>query len=116
MPRLIPSQIWDPFASVCRDVYCPAEFDLTSFTCLNPDGENGSIYDEEPMTVSVALYICSYKLLSKLVSIQVLPSSEVELTFTILVVDTTVPPPDPPPSMPVLADVITSNFPDERFF
>ena len=45
------AQIWDPFAGVCRDVYCPAEFDLTSFTCLNPDGVNGSIYDEEPMTV-----------------------------------------------------------------
>ena len=43
-----------------------------------------------------------------------LPSSEVELTFTILVVDTTVPPPDPPPSMDVLADVIIAHFPDER--
>ena len=52
-------QIWDPFGGVCRDVYCPAEFDLTSFTCLNPDGDNGSIYDEEPITVSAAIYTCS---------------------------------------------------------
>ena len=43
-----------------------------------------------------------------------LPSSEVELTFTILVVDTSVPPPDPAPSMDVLADVIIAHFPDER--
>ena len=69
-------QIWDPFAAVCRDVYCPAEFDLTSFTCLDGGGVNGSIYDEEPITV--------------------LPSSSVELTFTILVVDTAIPAPPPP--------------------
>ena len=43
-----------------------------------------------------------------------LPSSEVELTFTILVVDTTVPPPDEPPPMDVLADIIIAHFPDER--
>lgn len=91
-------QIWDPFAAVCRDVYCPAEFDLTSFTCLDGGGVNGSIYDEEPITV--------------------LPSSSVELTFTILVVDTAIPAP-PPPSDPVaaaavLADVIISHFPKER--
>ena len=45
-----------------------------------------------------------------------LPSSEVELTFTILVVDTTVPPQDPPPLMDVLADIIIAHFPDERIF
>ena len=52
MTHLLPAQIWDPFAGVCREVYCPADFDLTSFTCLDPDGVNGSIYDEEPMTVT----------------------------------------------------------------
>ena len=45
---------------------------------------------------------------------QVLPSSEAELTFTILVVDTSIPAPDPPPPMNALADVITTHFPDER--
>ena len=91
--QFFPAQIWDPFACVCRDVYCPAEFDLTSFTCLNPDGTNGSLSEDPPMTV--------------------LPSSEVELTFAILVVDTSIPAPDPPPPMTVLADVITTHFPDE---
>ena len=66
--------------------------------------------------LSIAIINCTYfsHQFYTIFAKQVLPSSEVELTFTILVVDTSIPAPDPPPPMNALADVITTHFPDER--